>query len=152
MDTTTMGMPGQQIGQIGKTSTYSLNAGTYGGTAAQNLPGTYQKSANAYPQSNARSAATSTTGFANKSGNYPEKKFRAGSISATVWVNKAQPVNGVQGEYKTVSLERSYTDKEGKWQSTNALRVNDVPKAAAALQKAYEYLVLQEQDLFKGGR
>ncbi len=84
-------------------------------------------------------------------GNYPEKKFRAGAISATVWRNKGQKANGDESEYKTISIERSYTDKTGKWQSTNSLRITDLPKAQVVLQKAYEHIVLQEQDLFKGG-
>mgnify|MGYP001559577787 FL=1 len=84
-------------------------------------------------------------------GNYPEKKFRAGAISATVWRNKGQKTNGEESEYKTISIERSYTDKTGKWQSTNSLRITDLPKAQVVLQKAYEHIVLQEQDLFKGG-
>jgi len=84
-------------------------------------------------------------------GNLPEKKFRAGAISATVWLNKGHKTTGEEAEYRTISLERSYTDKEGKWQSTNSFRVNDLPKAAVVLQRAYEHLVLNEQDLFKGG-
>ena len=84
-------------------------------------------------------------------GNLPEKKFRAGAISATVWLNKGQKATGEDTEYRTIAIERSYTDKEGKWQSTNSMRLNDLPKAGVVLQKAYEYLVLQEQDLFKGG-
>jgi len=84
-------------------------------------------------------------------GNFPEKKFRAGAISATVWHNKGQKANGEESEYKTISIERSYTDKAGKWQSTNSFRITDLPKAQVVLQKAYEHIVLQEQDLFKGG-
>ena len=85
------------------------------------------------------------------SGNFPLMKFRAGAVSVTVWNNKAHRPNGEEGEYMTVSCERSYTDKEGKWQSTNSLRTNDLPRAIVALQKAFEHIVLQEQDLFKGG-
>lgn len=87
-------------------------------------------------------------------GNYPEKKFRAGGISATVWLNKGKRPNGEETEYKTVALERSYTDKEGKWQTTNSMRVNDLPKVAVIVQRAYEFLVLNEQDIkqdLKGG-
>lgn len=84
-------------------------------------------------------------------GNFPEKKFRAGAISATIWQNKGQKKSGEAVEYSTVSLERSYTDKEGKWQNTNSFRINDLPKATVVLQKAYEYLVLREQELFNGG-
>ena len=84
-------------------------------------------------------------------GNFPEKKYRAGAVSATVWNNKGQKANGEELEYKTISLERIYTDKNGKWQSTNTLRIADLPRAQVVLQKAYEHVVLQEQDLFKGG-
>ena len=82
-------------------------------------------------------------------GNLPEKKFRAGGVSATVWRNHGQKSSGEESEYRTISIERSYTDKEGKWQSTNSMRVNDLPKASVVLQRAYEFLVLNEQDLFK---
>ncbi len=87
----------------------------------------------------------------NSSGNFPEKKFRAGAISATVWLNKGHRPNGEESEFRTISIERSYTDKEGKWQSTNSFRVSDLPKANVVLQRAYEFLVLNQQDLFKGG-
>ena len=84
-------------------------------------------------------------------GNLPERKIRAGAVSATVWLNKGHKENGEESEYRTVSLERNYKDKGGEWKSSNSMRVGDVPKAIAALQKAYEHLVLNEQDLFKGG-
>jgi hypothetical protein len=85
-----------------------------------------------------------------KQGNAPEKKFRAGAVSATVWLNKGTKITGEESEYRTISIERSYTDKTGNWQKTNSMRVNDLPKATAVLQKAFEYLVLNEQDLFVG--
>ena len=77
--------------------------------------------------------------------NLPEKKFKAGAISATIWQNKGQNKQGEEIGYQTISLERNYMDKEGKWQGTNSLRVNDLPKAMIVVQKAYEYLVLNEQ-------
>ena len=78
-------------------------------------------------------------------GNLPEKKFRAGPVSVTVWKNQGKGEGGETVEYKTVSLERSYKDKQGEWQSTHSLRINDLPKASIALQKAYEYIILREQ-------
>jgi hypothetical protein len=80
-------------------------------------------------------------------GNFPEKKFRAGAISATIWKNKAKEGNG---EFNTIVLERCYKDKEDNWQNTNSLRTNDLPKAIVVLQKAYEKIILNEQELFKG--
>ncbi|PIN73505.1 hypothetical protein COV20_04755 [Candidatus Woesearchaeota archaeon CG10_big_fil_rev_8_21_14_0_10_45_16] len=78
--------------------------------------------------------------------NQPAKKFRAGAISTTIWRNKGQNAKGEEAEYSTISLERNYTDGEGKWHTTGSLRINDLPKAALLLQKAYEHLVLQHNN------
>lgn len=82
-----------------------------------------------------------------ESGNKPEKKFSTGAISATVWKNQGQSKNGEQVEFRTISLQRRYQDKEGKWQTTNSLRVNDLPKAALVLNKAYEYVVMKDPNM-----
>jgi hypothetical protein len=80
-------------------------------------------------------------------GNLPEKKFSTGAITATIWKNNGVSKQTGEGtEYNTISLQRSYKDKDGKWQSTTSLRVNDLPKASLVLHKAYEYLVLRERD------
>ena len=79
-------------------------------------------------------------------GNQPEKKFSTGAISATVWRNNGtSKKTGDSVEFKSVTLQRRYTDKEGKWQTSSNLRINDLPKASLVLQKAYEYLVLKGQ-------
>jgi len=77
--------------------------------------------------------------------NQPEKKFRAGAISATVWKNQTEK-EGKIVEYRTVSLDRNYKDNKGVWSSTNSLRVNDLPRASLVLQKAYEYIALIEDN------
>jgi len=74
----------------------------------------------------------------------PEQKFRAGSVSATIWLNHSQDKDGKQVSFKTVNFERSYMDKNGNWQSTSALRVSDLPKAILVLNKAYEHLMLHD--------
>lgn len=74
--------------------------------------------------------------------NKPEKKFTTGAVSATVWNNEAPDGKGT---YQSIKLERSYQDKEGNWQTTASLRINDLPKASLLLQKAYEYIVLKEE-------
>ena len=77
----------------------------------------------------------------------PEKKFSTGAISATIWKNNGKSKKtGEPVEFRTIQIDRRYTDKEGNWQSTNSLRLNDLPKASLVLQKAYEYLVLKGQD------
>lgn len=80
-------------------------------------------------------------------GNKPEKKFSTGAISATVWKNiGTSKRDGSQVEFRTITLQRRYADKDGVWKSTNSLRLNDLPKASLVLNKAYEYLVIKEQD------
>lgn len=79
--------------------------------------------------------------------NKPEKKFVAGAISATIWKNEAKSKKGEDLEFNTVNLQRSYQDKDGKWQTTSTLRVNDLPKAKLVLDRAYEYLVLKSPEI-----
>ncbi|MFH1590519.1 MAG: hypothetical protein ABIC95_01190 [archaeon] len=75
--------------------------------------------------------------------NQPEKRFLAGPISASVWVNKVTR-DGHEGEYRSVTLQRAYKDKNDQWQHTSSLRVNDLPRASLVLDKAYEFIVLSE--------
>ena len=79
----------------------------------------------------------------------PETKFRSGAIVATIWSNEAVR-DGKKVEYKTVSFERSYKDKNDQWQTTNSLRTADLPKAILVLSKAYEHLALnaEEDDIY----
>jgi hypothetical protein len=76
---------------------------------------------------------------------HPEKKFKAGAVSATVWLNERED-NGKKISYRTVNVERSYLDKDGNWQSTSSLRVSDLPKARLVIDKAYEYLALNSYE------
>jgi len=74
----------------------------------------------------------------------PEKKIRAGAISATIWKNSGKKADGAESIFSTISIERSYVDKAGAWKTTNSFRLGDLPKLALVAQKAYEYV------LFKG--
>ena len=69
----------------------------------------------------------------------PEITFRHGLCSASIYEQEFE-----RGEEKftvrSVSFHRSYLDKEGNWQQTNSLKVNDIPKAVLVLNKAYEFL------------
>ncbi|MYC13771.1 MAG: hypothetical protein F4Y39_08600 [Gemmatimonadetes bacterium] len=69
----------------------------------------------------------------------PEITFRHGLCSASIFEQEFE-----RGEEKftvrTVSFQRSYLDKDGNWQTTNSLKVNDIPKAVLVLNKAYEFL------------
>lgn len=75
--------------------------------------------------------------------NTPIKKFRAGAISASIFKNNGKRKNGEDVEFNTIQLQRAYKDKNDEWQNTSTLRVNDLPRAALLLGKAYEHLVLK---------
>ncbi len=75
---------------------------------------------------------------------HPEKKFKAGSVTATIWKNKGTSSSGEETEFFTISFDRVFKDKSGDWKHTNSLRQSDLPKAILVLSKAYEYLALQE--------
>lgn len=74
--------------------------------------------------------------------NLPEKKFRAGAISATVWRNKIKKKDGTEAEVRSITFQRSYKDKDDEWKNSSSMRTMDLPKAALVLNKAYEYIML----------
>ncbi len=78
--------------------------------------------------------------------NTPEKTFRASPVSASVWANEVKTKDGETKLFRTISLERTYKDKDDQWKKTNSLRVNDLPKAILVLNKAYEYVAFKEED------
>jgi len=80
----------------------------------------------------------------------PEKIFKAGPCTASVFANEISTMNG-KTTVKSVSLGRAYMDKGGAFQKTNSFRTEDLPKAIIALEKAYEYLVLEEKSFSKEG-
>lgn len=85
-----------------------------------------------------------STGTALPTGkNLPEMKIRAGPVKVTVWTNQGVGKSGKPVHFRTITLDRSYLDKNGEWQHTNSLRLNDVPKAMLALSKVYEDLILR---------
>ncbi|MBT3463553.1 hypothetical protein HN789_04625 [archaeon] len=77
--------------------------------------------------------------------NTPEKKFRAGAVSATIWKNETIKDNKVV-DYRTISFTRNYQDANGEWNTTSSLRINDLPKARLVIDKAYEYLMLKQEN------
>ena len=75
--------------------------------------------------------------------NLPLKKFKAGSVAATIWENQNKNDEGQLISFKNVSFERHYKDASGQWQTTSTLRANDLPKAMLILSKAYEYHAIE---------
>lgn len=68
----------------------------------------------------------------------PEKKLRAGAISATVWKNTQVGKEGKAYDSYSISLNRSYKDPSGSWKHATSFRVADLPKARLLIDKVYE--------------
>ena len=69
----------------------------------------------------------------------PDIVFKHGACNAAVFSKEV-----TQGErtfqVRSVSFQKRYRDKNGEWQTTSYLDVNDLPKAILVLQKSYDYL------------
>lgn len=72
--------------------------------------------------------------------NKPEKHFKFGGIRVSVWCDVRKGPTGQAFESRSVSIDRAYKDASGEWQHTQSLKENDIPKAIAALQSAYEFM------------
>ncbi len=75
----------------------------------------------------------------------PVSKFRFGSISAAIWENETVGDDGEPKTWATVTLQRVYKDKDGNFQNTDSLRLQDIPKAVAVLQAAYTQIGLKHE-------
>jgi len=88
----------------------------------------------------------------------PVKKFVAGCLQAAVWKRefKGGEGEGVRESF-SVSLEKRYKDKEGQWQTTTYLGVEDLPKARLLIDESYRHLSLKPEqgqaagDFARGG-
>jgi len=78
--------------------------------------------------------------------NKPEKHFRFGGIRASVWCDMRKGPTGQSFESRSVTIDRAYKDANGEWKHSSSLKENDVPKAVAALQKAYEFMTQKKGD------
>ena len=76
----------------------------------------------------------------------PVKKFKAGRIEAAIWENEKEMNDTIVG-YKTVSVKKSWKDKENVWRdATIQLRRNELATMILVLQKAQEELLLQHEE------
>ncbi len=73
----------------------------------------------------------------------PEITFKVGAVRASVFRNTIAK-DGKFIPLPKVVIEVRYKDKTGKWNGTNSLSINEIPKAILALQKAFEYLTTKK--------
>ncbi|MCP4249299.1 MAG: hypothetical protein GY778_19835 [bacterium] len=73
-----------------------------------------------------------------------------GTITASVWENTVQ-----RGDQRIVThnlqLKKRYFDKADQtWKTSGSLYANDLPRAVLALQKAYEWIMMQPRNAAVG--
>ena len=73
-------------------------------------------------------------------GNKPIKRFSDRLLSVAVWKNKGTSRDGEETEFHTVSVSRSYKDRNGEFKNTNSLRPDDLSSVRDLLQQAEEFL------------
>lgn len=69
----------------------------------------------------------------------PEKIIMVGPCRVSIFRNLIMK-DGKEIEIPKLVLEIRYRDKSGRWKSTSAMTLRELPKAILALQQAFEYL------------
>ena len=71
----------------------------------------------------------------------PSYKARFGRVEAAVWCRELD-----EGRLAySITLQRSYQDRDGKWQRTTSLDEGDMLPAAKALEDAYTWIQKERQ-------
>ncbi len=74
----------------------------------------------------------------------PERTFRIGAVSASVFVNEIDTEGGKR-QVRNVSLQRRYRDdKDGDWKSSSSFGLAEMPQALAALEMAMKHVADKE--------
>jgi len=58
--------------------------------------------------------------------NRPEKKFRCGPITATIWA-ETKTVNDQMVKFYSIKIDKAYKN-EDEWKHTNSFAAEDLPK------------------------
>ena len=75
----------------------------------------------------------------------PEKVFRIGSVSASVFVNEVKSEAGTRN-VRNVNLQRRYRDGD-EWKSSSSFGLSDLPQAIAILEIAMKHVAEEEADV-----
>jgi hypothetical protein len=74
----------------------------------------------------------------------PEKKFRCGPITASVFA-EARVVNGQMVRFYSTCIDKAYKEGE-QWKHTTSFAPEDLPKVALLATEVYKYLRVKVLD------
>ena len=69
----------------------------------------------------------------------PEKTFRIGRLSATIWLNEGNEGSKFYG----VEIVRNYKDKDGNWKTTSSYNLDELLNVSMLAQRAEAYIAAQ---------
>ena len=73
----------------------------------------------------------------------PEKEFRCGGISASIWRNDVEK-DGRVVVRRSVRIEKRYRDPSGEWKTAKSWFPEELSKLRLVVDKAIEYCLLTE--------
>ena len=74
----------------------------------------------------------------------PEKKFKCGPISASIWAEDKTVESGVI-KFHSVNITKTYKDGD-EWKHTNSFNTEDLLKVALVANEAYKYIRLSSSN------
>ena len=80
----------------------------------------------------------------------PAYKKKAGGISVACWENEGKGFGGEPTVFISLSIQRTYKDKQGVFQHATNFRVSDIPKIQVCLDDVYKHYILNEVDMNEG--
>jgi len=82
----------------------------------------------------------------------PEKTFRAGACSASVFLNERKTHDGTV-KLPSVAFQCRYRDDQsGEWKDASSMSPNEVARSLVVLQQALEYCWLELEAARRQGR
>lgn len=79
----------------------------------------------------------------------PELVFRSGRISAAVFRREAER-DGRMEVQRQICVQKRIKGDDGIWRSTETYFANELPRLEAVVRKAYDFLVLKEEEPKEG--
>jgi hypothetical protein len=76
--------------------------------------------------------------------NKPEKRFKCGPISASIWA-QGRTVDGEMVKFYSMNIDKSYRDGDG-WKHTTVFAVEDLPKVASLATEVYKHIRLKSDE------
>jgi hypothetical protein len=74
----------------------------------------------------------------------PEKKFKCGSVSASIWAN-TKTTHGETVKFKSATINKAFKDGD-EWKYTDSFNIEDLPKVVLVATEAYKYIRLKSTD------